>query len=85
MKIRFLILALLLMPVACHVCVGQANISGSGVTNNACCSVNGFVSVANDSKGVTVQNSQNPPIIASQSPVSSVTPSPVPTHSIIPS
>jgi len=70
MKKNLLILAaILFLPTACNVCVGQANVGG--VNNNACCSTKELVIISKDNKGENTIVNQNP----SASPVPSVSPS----------
>lgn len=80
MKSRFLVLAILLATTGCHVCVGQANMSG--ISNNACCGVKEFIVVSGDNKGENNVVNQNPSPVVSTSPTSSPTSSPVNTYTL---
>ena len=76
MKNRSLVLALLLIPTACNVPIGQANMSGVS-NNNACCNVKEFIIISNS---VTTNSSPSVKV----SPSDSSTPTATPSDSFLP-
>ena len=84
MKNRSLALALLLVPTACNLPIGQANMSGVS-NNNACCDVKEFIVISNSiSVTASPSSSSVPTATPSQSflPIPISTPSPSPTVSV---
>ena len=83
MKMRYFLFAIFLLP-ACHVCVGQANLSG--VSNNTCCKSDETTIISNNAKGEIISQGLIPSPVVSSSPTASPTAviSPSPTVSPTP-
>ena len=94
MKNRSLVLALLLVPTACSLPIGQANMSGTN-NNNACCNLKEFIVISNNGKGENTVVSSRPSASNSPTatpsdsflpiPISTPTPTASPTVSVSPS
>ena len=74
MKMRYFLFAIFLLP-ACHVPIGQANMSGTN-NNNACCNLKEFIVISNNGKGENT--------VVSSRPSASTSPSPTPSDSFLP-